>query len=54
MASGKRITLKLSPEQKKQIRDATGKTAEQIELNVEELEQRIAPVTSDKRGYIGG
>ncbi len=44
MAS-KRITLKLSAEQQKQIKEATGKTAQEIELGVEELEQRIAPST---------
>ena len=43
MPAGKRITLKLSAEQKKQVKDATGKTAEELELTVEELEQRIAP-----------
>ena len=44
MATGKRISLKLSPEQQKQIKQATGKNAEAIELTVEELEERIAPV----------
>jgi len=43
MASGKRISLKLSPEQQKQIKQATGKDAGTLELTVEELEQRIAP-----------
>ena len=42
--AGKRITLKLSPEQVQQIKAATGKAAHQIELSVEELEARIAPV----------
>ncbi len=41
--AGKRMALKLSAEQQKQIKDATGKTAEAIDLSVEELEQRIAP-----------
>jgi len=40
---GKRISLILSPEQKKQIEAATGKKAVALELSVEELEQRIAP-----------
>lgn len=40
---GKRITLKLSPEQQKQIKNATGKNAGALELSVEELEERIAP-----------
>jgi len=45
MASGKRISLKLSPEQQQQIKQATGKNAQAIELSVEELEERIAPAT---------
>ncbi len=44
MAS-KRITLKLSAEQQKQIKEATGKTAKELDLSVEELERRIAPAT---------
>jgi hypothetical protein len=35
--------LKLTPEQKDQIRKVTGKEAEALELSVEELEERIAP-----------
>ena len=35
--------IKLTPEQKMQVRDATGKDAEAVELSVEELEERIAP-----------
>ena len=45
MPEQKRITLKLSAEQKKAIKDATGKSAEELNLTVEELEQRIAPAT---------
>ncbi len=41
----KPIMLKLSAEQKQQIKDATGKNAEALELTVQELEQRIAPTT---------
>jgi uncharacterized small protein (DUF1192 family) len=37
--------LTLTPEQKDQIRKATGKEAEALELSVEELEERIAPTT---------
>ena len=44
MASGKRISLKLSPEQQKQIKQATGKDAGTLELTVQELEERIAPL----------
>jgi uncharacterized small protein (DUF1192 family) len=36
--------LTLTPEQKDEIRKATGKDAEVIELSVEELEERIAPM----------
>jgi hypothetical protein len=36
--------ISLTPEQKAQVRSATGKEAEAVELSVEELEERIAPV----------
>lgn len=45
MASGKRISIKLTPEQQKQIRQAIGKNAAALELTAEELEARIAPST---------
>lgn len=35
--------IELTPEQKAQVRKATGKDAEAVELSVEELEERIAP-----------
>lgn len=35
--------IELTPEQKHQVRQATGKDAEAVELSVEELEERIAP-----------
>jgi hypothetical protein len=38
--------MKLTPEQKDQVRQATGRDAEVIELSVEELEERIAPATA--------
>jgi len=41
----KRISLKLSAEQQKQIEQATGKKAEALELSIEELEERIAPMS---------
>jgi hypothetical protein len=41
--------LTLTPEQKEQIRKATGKDAEVLELSVEELEERIAPATTMNR-----
>jgi hypothetical protein len=36
--------IKLTPEQKAEVRNATGKEAEAVELSVEELEERIAPI----------
>ncbi len=36
--------IELTPEQKAKIRAATGKDAEAVELSVEELEERIAPI----------
>jgi hypothetical protein len=39
------IRIELTPEQKAQVRKATGKSAEAVELSVEELEERIAPAT---------
>jgi len=37
------LRIELTTEEKEQLRDATGKNAEAIELTVKELEQRIAP-----------
>jgi uncharacterized small protein (DUF1192 family) len=45
METTSNFRLTLTPEQKEQIRKATGKEAEALELSVEELEERIAPVT---------
>jgi hypothetical protein len=36
--------INLTPEQKSQVKNATGKDAEAVELSVEELEERIAPL----------
>ena len=36
--------IQLTPEQKSQVKNATGKEAEAVELSVEELEERIAPM----------
>ena len=36
--------IDLTPDQKDTIRKATGKDAEAVELSVEELEARIAPI----------
>jgi len=50
---GGRISLKLTAEQKEQIKAATGKDAAALELGVEELEQRIAPAIFMKYGIAG-
>jgi hypothetical protein len=44
MDTSSNFRLTLTPEQKEQIRKATGKEAEVLELSVEELEERIAPM----------
>jgi hypothetical protein len=38
------VRIELTPDQKAKVRDATGKDAEAVELSVEELEERIAPM----------
>ena len=43
MADQKHVRLELTEEQKAQVKAATGKDARAIELNAEELEERIAP-----------
>ncbi|NIW35212.1 MAG: hypothetical protein GWN32_01105 [Gemmatimonadetes bacterium] len=39
------VRIQLTDEQKKQIREATGKDASAVELTVEELEERVSPRT---------
>jgi hypothetical protein len=43
------IRIELTPDQKAQVRKATGKEAEAVELTVDELEDRIAPATVKPR-----
>lgn len=43
MTTSGNLRITLTPEQKEQIRKATGKDAEAVELSIEELEERIAP-----------
>ncbi len=38
------VRIDLTPEQKEKVKAATDKSAEAIELTVQELEARIAPV----------
>ncbi len=44
MTTNPSFKISLTDEQKKAVREATGKDAEAIELSVEELEERIAPM----------
>ena len=44
MTTSGSFRLTLTPEQQEQVRKATGKDAEVVELSVEELEERIAPM----------
>jgi len=37
------VQLKLTPEQQEQVRQATGKVTDTLELSIMELEERIAP-----------
>jgi hypothetical protein len=37
------VRLALTPEQQDQVRQATGKRADTLEMSIEELEERIAP-----------
>jgi hypothetical protein len=39
------VRIQLTPEQMALVKNATGKDAETLELSVEELEERIAPVS---------
>jgi hypothetical protein len=45
MTTSGNFRITLTAEQKQQVRQATGKDAEVLELTVEELEERIAPMT---------
>jgi hypothetical protein len=42
---GKTYQLRLTPEQRAEVRELTGKEADTLELSIEELEERIAPMT---------
>lgn len=37
------VRIELTPEQKAMVKNATGKNVEEVELQVMELEERIAP-----------
>jgi len=38
------VRIDLTPEQKEQVKAATDKTVDSIELTIQELEARIAPI----------
>ena len=44
------VRIKLTKEQQDEVRRMTGKNAEALELSVEELEARIAPVLVSQKG----
>jgi hypothetical protein len=44
------VQLKLTPEQQEQVRLATGKLTDTLELSIMELEERIAPGFRTKSG----
>ena len=48
------VRIQLTPEQKAQIKNATGKDAAALELSVSELEERIAPGGGGVRTSGGG
>jgi hypothetical protein len=54
MDKKRRVEIHLSEEQKAQVRAATGKDAETVELTVEELEERIAPGRQGVSPIVGG
>jgi len=39
------VRIELTKEQQDQIKEATGQQVDAVELSVEELEQRVAPMT---------
>ncbi len=43
MDENKKLTLKLTPQQQEQVKQATGKSGDTLEFSIMELEERIAP-----------
>lgn len=50
METKRQFRIELTPDQKAKVRAATGKDAEAVELSLEELEERIAPVARFNMG----
>jgi hypothetical protein len=44
------VRIELTPEQKAMVKNATGKDVEEVELQVMELEERIAPLSGCVKG----
>ena len=53
MDKQQRVAIQLTEAQKAQVRVATGKDAETVELTVEELEERIAPAKTSTPSILG-
>jgi len=49
---GKTYQLRLTPEQSAEVRKLTGKEADTLEFSIEELEDRITPVTLKGLRYV--
>ena len=45
MSTHPSIRIELTPEQKKQIKDASGEEVTFVEFSIQELEERVAPMT---------
>lgn len=46
MTTQPKFRITLTPEQKEHVRNATGRDADAVELSMEELEERISPMTA--------
>jgi hypothetical protein len=44
MSKQQSIRIELTPEQKKQIKDASGEDVNSLEFTIQELEERVAPL----------
>ena len=48
MSKPQSIRIELTPEQRKQIKDASGEEVFSVEFSIQELEERVAPVARFK------
>ena len=49
MKKDERIRIELTEEQKKEVKEASGKDVSTLEFTAQELEERIAPMLSNKK-----